>query len=454
MLKKLIIVSAIASVFVSVNAEALVSTKHTASCQTLGNQSSKYPEKKIKGFSSESLWKKMQTANQLMADGQKSQAKQILMEIRNDSKDSYALSVVNQYLARMAYDAGDFNGAVRYATDVINLDALPVEAILNMKKQLAYAYASKKDLNNGIKWLNQYMKQKIKPLTSDYKTLASFYGQNKQYKKAICPTYMALKGVKTSKDKESLYKNLFGFHYQLKDLNGSAKILSEMINFFPNEKKYWEQLFSIEYQRGNKLDALAVSELAYKKGFWTKEAEVKNLAALHGSTGSPYNAAVRFEEGLSKGIIANNQENLKILARFWDQAKADDKAISAYNRLTKVASTGKYFFRIGNIHFSRENYKEAISAFNSAIQKGNMKASDAGNSYLQMGAAKFYLGQEAAAIQALEKAKQYDVTKRSATSWQAFIREKQRVREAIKREAEELEAEVAAQAEAQASNND
>ncbi|WP_251359283.1 tetratricopeptide repeat protein [Kangiella sp. TOML190] len=448
MIRKLAIFTALASILsVSTTADALVSTKYTGSCQFLAKETGKYPEKKVKGFKSEATFKKMQNANQLMADGNKAQAKAILMEIKNSSSDSFTLSIVNQYLARLAYDAGNFNQAVQYARQVVELDALPVNAILSMKKQVAYAYVAKKDYKNAINWLKQYFDQVIKPPVSDYKMLAQLYYQDKQYKSAICPSYIALKKTSKAKDKEPLYKMLFGMHYRLKDLAGSAKILAEMINFYPNNKQYWEQLYSIEHQRGDTKAALAVSELAYQKGLWTTEKEIKNLASMHANNGSPYNAAARIEEGIKKGIVKSNVENLKLLARFLDQAKADDKAISAYRRLINTTGSGKYAFRIGNIHFSKEKYKEAISAFNEAVQKGGLSSSEAGNTYLQLGAAKFYLGQEAGAIQALNKAKNYEQTRKSATSWVGFIQEKQRIRELMKKDAAELEAEVAAETE-------
>ncbi len=434
-------------IFYSFEATALVSTKYTGSCSALAKESGKYPEKKVKGFKSEATYKKMQNANQLMADGNKAQAKVILEQIKNSSSDAFTLSVVYQYLARMAYDAGNFSQAVNYAGKVVELDALPVNAILSMKKQVAYSYYAKKDYSNAINWLKQYFAQVINPPVSDYKALAQLYYQANNFRSAICPAYIALKKTTKKKEKEPLYKMLFGLHYNLKDLSGSAKILTEMVNFWPANKKYWEQLFSIEYQQGNQLNALAVSELAYKKGIWSTEKEIKNLASLHANNGAPFTAAKRLEDGIKKGVVKSNLENLKLLARYWDQAKADEKAIASYKRLASLSGSGKYHYRIGNILFSKERYNEASKAFLDAVNKGGLSNTEAGNSYLQLGAARFYLGQENSAIAALEKAKNYKKTERNATSWVTFIREKQKIREQLRKDAEELEAEVAAEAE-------
>lgn len=437
-MKKLIICTALFGILSSGVTQALVSTKYTGNCRSLAKESGKYPEKKVKGYKSESTFKKMTQVNQLMADGKKSQARAILNEVKASSSDSFTLSVVHQYLARLAYEANNFNQAVQHARKVVELDALPVNAILGMKKQVAYAYVAKKDYNSAIGWLKQYFDQVIKPPVSDYKTLAQLYYQAGQYRNAICPVYIALKKTTKKKDKKPLYKMLFGMHYQLKDLEGSAKVLTEMINYWPNDKKYWEQLFSIEYQRGNQLGALAVSELAFQKGLWTTEKEIKNLASLHANNGSPYRAAVRLENAMKKGVVAKNLENLKLIARYWNQARDRKKAITAYTNLSSSSNTGKYDYKIGNIYFDQEKYKEAIQYYTKAVNKGNMNGTESGYAFLQMGAAKFYLGQENAALSDLNKAKNYDKTRKNATSWIAFISEKQKLRAQIEKDAQQM----------------
>ncbi|NVJ65092.1 MAG: hypothetical protein HWE16_01290 [Gammaproteobacteria bacterium] len=426
-------------------AQAL-STKYTGSCSVLAKETGKYPDRKVSGFKNPATFKKMTTANQLMADGQKAQAKAILMEIKNSSSDKFALSIVNQYLARLAFEDNNFNQTVQYAKEVVQLDALPVKSILQMKKQVAWAYLGKKDFKNAISWMQQYFDQVINPPVSDYKALAQLYYQDNNFRSAICPAYIALTKTTKKKDKESLYKMLFGLHYNLKDMAGSATILSEMINYYPDNKKYWEQLFSIQYQRGKEADALAIYELAYKKGLWTTAKEYKNLASMHSNSGAPMVAAKVLEEGFSKGVVPKNLENLKLLARFYDTAKERDAAIKTYDQLSGLSNSGEFAYKIGLNYYEEEKYQQAIKYFQEAIRKGNLKSVDRGYSYLQMGAAQFYLGNESAAIAALNKAKDIDKTRKNATSWIAFIRQKQDIREQLKKDAEALEAEVAAEA--------
>ncbi len=426
-------------------AQAL-STKYTGSCSVLAKETGKYPDRKVTGFKNPATYKKMEVINQQMADGQKAQAKASLLEIKSSSSDKFALSIVNQYLARLAFEAENFNQTVQYAREVVNLDALPVKAILSMKKQVAWAYLGKKDYKNAISWMKQYFDQVIKPPVSDYKALAQLYYQDNDFKNAICPAYIALSKTTKSKDKESLYKMLFGLHYNLKDMAGSATILSEMINYYPDNKKYWEQLFSIEFQRGKEDTALAIYELGYKKGLWTTAKEYKNLASMHSNSGAPLVAAKVIEEGFTKGIVPKNLENLKLLARFYDSAKERDAAIKTYDQLSGMSNSGEFAYKIGLNYFEEEKYQQAIKYFQEAVRKGNLKSVDRGYSYLQMGAAQFYLGNESAAISALNKAKGIDKTRKNATSWMAFIKQKQDIREQLKKDAEALEAEVAAEA--------
>ncbi len=434
-----------------------LSTKYTGNCSILAKESGEYPKRQVSGFKNPGAYKKVTTANQLLADGgaaNKAQAKALLLEVKNSSSDKFALSVVNQYLARFAFEANDFNKTVQYAKEVVNLDALPVNSILQMKKQVAWAYLGKKDYKNAINWMKQYFEQVIKPPVSDYKALAQLYYQDNDFRNAICPAYIALNKTTKIKEKESLYKMLYGLHYRLKDMNGTVNVLTEMVGHYPNNKDYWNQLFSIHYQKGDQASALAVSELAYQKGIWKKESEYKNVASLHANNGAPLRAAERIQEGFQNGIVPKSEENLKLVARYLYAAKERDKAIQAYKNVSAVSSKGEYSYRIGNMYFDMEDYQNAIKYFQQAVNKGGLKPVERGNAYLQIGAGQFYLGNENAAIQALQKAKNVDRVRKNATSWIAYIKQKQEVRELLRKEAEAVEAEVAAEkAEAEARVN-
>ncbi len=434
--------------------EAAFNTKYTGNCPTLGKESGEYPEKKVTGYPLASIYKKMTQANQLLSEGSDPQAFAIINEVKNSTEDPFTLSVVYQYLAREAFDKEQFSKAVDYAQKVVNFDALPVNTILQMKKQVAWAYIGKKDFKSAIRWMKQYFDQVIKPPVSDYKALAQIYYQDKDYRNAICPLYIALNKTSKIKDKESLYKMLFNAHYLLKDLSGSSKILSEMINYYPSKKDYWNQLYSIYYQMGDQNSALAVNELAYQRGLWSKESEIKNLASLHANVGSPLRAAERLEDGVKSGLVPRNEENLKLIARYLDQAKERSKAIQAYKNLSNLSSKGVYAYKIGNNYYDVEDYNNAIKYFTEAVNKGGLKNIERGNAYLQMAAAHFYSGNENAAINALEKAKSTEQVRKNATSWIAYIKQKQEIRELLRKDAEALEAEVAAEkAEAEARVN-
>lgn len=444
MIKKKLLVALVVALAPLGQAEA-VSTKYTNACTPLAQETGKYPEKKVRGYPLESIFKKMTLANQLMSEGQKVEALALINEVKNSTDDKFTLSVVYQYLARDAYEKDDFALAVKHAEKVVELDALPVSAILQMKKQVAWAYLGNDDVKSAINWMKQYFAQVINPPVSDYKALAQLYYMDKDFTSAICPLNFALNKTTDKKDKEALYKMLFGSHYTLNDLDGSIKILSEMVGHYPEKKQYWNQLFSIYYQKGDQQSSLAVSELAFQQGLWTKESEVINLASMHSNLGSPLRGAETLEKGIASGVVTKTEKNLKMLARFLDSAKEREKAIDAYKDLSSISKQGTYDYRVGVIYFETEDYRDAIKHFQAAVRKGGLKEVERGNAYLQMGAAQFYIGNENAAINALNRAKDVARVRSNATSWVAFIKEKQRIRELLRQDAEALEAEVAAE---------
>ena len=108
------------------------------------------------------------------------------------------------------------------------------------------------------------MKKSVKDDARAYILLSVMYAEKGDYRKAVCPAYFA---VKTEKKPKSQYYNLLLVsHYELKDMNGSANILKEMVTYFPEEKNYWRQLSTLYLSMDKVKESLALMEMLYLKG--------------------------------------------------------------------------------------------------------------------------------------------------------------------------------------------
>ena len=420
----------LATSFILANtAQALPSTKYTASCKLLAPKEGKYDNSKVPTITSQSAFKKLTAANQAYADGNFAEATTILKDIIATSGDSaaqarahYILGLVYQQQDKLAQASAELQKA-------LNTKMMGPQNEAGIKQALAYLAAGQGKDREALKWLQDYFTDVINPPASAYAALAQGYYKLDELQNSICPAYLALKEGSTAK--KALYGMLFAAHYRLKDMNGSEVVAKEMINLFPEDKNTYSNLFAVYGQQQKEKDMLALAELAYLNGIWLSESNYKQLSALYANNDIPLLAAERLEEGMTKGIVKPTENLWSNVATNYSVAKEREKSIAAYGKASQYSDSGKYLYKIGNIYYDQEKYEQAISKYKEALDKGNLKDNEKGYSYLWMGISQFRLGQVSNAIASLNRAKSFKDTATNAGQFLNYVNDLERQRRAM-----------------------
>ncbi|HFB65573.1 MAG TPA: tetratricopeptide repeat protein [Aeromonadales bacterium] len=452
----IMVLASFSTVVSAVESKLRVSTKFTQQCKTLGitkEQFKALPKRRVKA-NSPLFVKKLTRAQEYMGDEKFTEALEILIPMQEKYKDKpYALAQVYQITSYIYAAKSEYKKSVDLLIKSIKLKQLPYRAEQTMLLRVAQLYSALEDYKNMLKYTLEWLKHAVNPDSSSYETLASAYIQNQQLNKAICPLYLSLKTwypeeqrkekaylAKVQKAKEenqpppppreakhpkkAWYTLLFSMHYRLKDLDGAVNVMKAGLHHYPTDKNLWTQLGAVYAQKEDYKNATAIMDLAYRQNLLTKDSEYRYTASNYTYVNVPYRAAIIMEDGLRKGIIANEMKNWRATAGYWQQAQEGLNSAKAYDKAGALGDTGKYYINEGDVYAQMEKWNSAIKAYRSALNKDKLKNNEEGRALLNMGIAYFNIGDYSNAIKTLRKATKFKKQKRSAKQWMTYAQAK------------------------------
>ncbi|TQV75444.1 tetratricopeptide repeat protein [Aliikangiella marina] len=401
---------------------AVPKTDLTKSCKSLVNPNFQIPKAPIRGMP-EKIYKRQTRALEQMAEGNYNEAIEMLQRIFDNTGDNYIKAVVSMNLAsayaqQNNYDASlpHFENALQYGEG--NLQYEQLQAVRLNTASLSYSVGKKANAARLAKeWLAKSNKEDPKP----YILMAVMAAEDGKYREAVCPAWNAVRVEK--KPKKQYHNLLLVAHYELKDLAGSAKILKEMVNYFPEEKSYWRQLSTLYLSMDRVKESLALMEMLYLKGGFETENDYKTLSALFAYQEIPYRSAEILEEGMDKGLVKPEVKNWKSIAANYRVSKEVDKAIVAYGKTAEADKDGEEFVTQAELYLEKESYRDSIKALDKALAKG---VKDKGRVLFTKGSAQANLGQCKTAIRTLEDATKYKNWRKRANAWIAYVKDREK----------------------------
>ena len=395
-----------------------VQTKLTASCKPIKPQVDITQSKRKIQLPQESTYKAMQKSQDPIGREAYDEALAILLPVieRTDSRP-YDNAWVRTQVSFIYASKKQWNKAIEHSRAAIAHEVLTETQELQIRNNMMYFYLADENHAKALEAALDYFKYAPSPSADNFALLASVFFAADKKREAVCPMKQAMDMTDTPK--KSWYDFMYGLHAELNDFEGATDILMEALPRYPDTKIYWQQLPQLLLKLRRDPEALAVMELAEKRGMLEKESEYKNLAALYGQFDVPYKAAEVLSGALKKGVIKPEEKIWKQTGQNWSLAKEYKKAIDAYGEAAKFASDGTYYQYQGEIYSELEQWKEASAAFNSALEKGGLK--DPGRVYLNLGIAQYNTGNTNAALSTLEKAIKYEKARGHAAQWIQFI---------------------------------
>ncbi len=367
-------------------------------------------------------YKELTEIQELMGAGDlktaENRLKTLLDDVEEDTLDQ-ALTFQTLGYALMAQE--DFEAAIDYFKKSLALDRLPEKAVFSVGYMVAQLHAALGEFDEALTFAEEWFGKIESPKPDQYIFMANIYAQNERY--AESAPYAEKAVSLAEKPKESWYQLLTANYFELERYPEAADALKRMVQRWPDNSAYWEQLASVYVVMENEQRALAVLKLAFDSGVLEKESTIRSMIQLAVMEGIPEHGGRLLQSALAEGLVPEEESYLEMLAQAWMNAREYEEAIVAYKRMAEVIGSGDPWMKIANVHIEDAKWEKAEAAVKQAL---NAELENRGKAWLLLGIAHSEQGEFEAGRDALRKAQAFDETERSATSWLRYAEDMKR----------------------------
>ncbi|MDX1443487.1 MAG: tetratricopeptide repeat protein [Gammaproteobacteria bacterium] len=377
-------------------------------------------------FMSPGVYKRISRAYEDIEAGNYSEAVEELEDLISDIEDSpYEKAVALQTLGYVYINQEKWRQAAQYLQAAYDLDAFPPEPEKQVVYALAQIYSQLEEYDKTIRLMNLWFKGKAeKDVPPDaYIILANAYSAKNQFQQAYPWVRKAVQAA--PKPKKDWLNLQLAVQFELGKFGEAAETLEILIANWPDEERYWQQLSGVQLELNRDAAALATLALAYEKDFLEKEDEYLNLARLYMLNEVPYKGAMVLDKALEEGNVEKTQKNYELLSQALIQAREYKEGIAALGEAAEFSDDGELYLRQAQLYTSIADWEGAMEAAKRAVEKGNMEPKKTGQAWLVRGTAAAEAKQFDAAVEAFNKARGYEDTRKQATQWLSFVRTEQ-----------------------------
>ena len=359
------------------------------------------------------------------------EALNILNGLAGRETPDYDRATVLEIRAIVRYQLDDINGAISDYAEVLRLDVLNRERESNIRRTIASLYYQQERFDETIRFMTEYIDGSGGEATAnDYFILAGAYYQKGDYRNARRP---AERTIELDDQRKKQYYDFLNSIYNELNLQAErGELLETMVEYFPNEASYWEQLSGSYSQAGREQDAFSTLWAAYRAGLLSEEDKIIALAQYYYQLDNPYPGAVMLSREMEAGNVRRNLNNLKLLSQLWAAAREQDRAIAILTEAAPQSGSGDLYYQLGQSYSADEQWQEAINALRQALAKGGLDGRDQGQIYLLIGNAYQGIDDESAegrrrALEAYQQATRFSSSRAQAQAYINYIRQVQQV---------------------------
>jgi tetratricopeptide (TPR) repeat protein len=369
--------------------------------------------RKSGGSMSESVYKAVQGASELISKQKSAEAIDKLAKLV-DSGNDYEKAVVSYNLGFAYSSRNDLPNAAKSFARALELNSLPQSQHDQLQFNLGQLYIVAGRFGEGIATLQAYIAESCTPPSAEaHLFLANALSQNKQYAEARAQIDQAL--AKAKEPKESWLQLKLAINYEMKDFKACAQSLVQLIGLVPHKPEYWKQLSAMFMELKQDTEAVAVLALAERQGFIAKPNEIKNLYSVYMMLDLPFKAGLLVQEAIEQRKLPADETYLEAVANAWINARETARAEATLKKLASMADRGDYHYKLGAMYGDEERWSDSKSALEKALQKGGLKRT--GEAWMRLAVAHYSLKDNRAAIAALQKAINYDESRKQAAEW-------------------------------------
>ena len=306
------------------------------------------------------------------------------MAKRSDRLKPYARALVFQLLGHLESSRERYPEALDYLEKCLAEDAMPYEAQISTRFNVAQVYLVIDRYAEAVRSLNLWFEEADSPNSIAYYLLAVSYYQLGEIESALPPAEKAVAIATTPQ--ESWLQLVAGLYFETAAWEKAIDPLEQLVTRY-SKKSYWVQLSALYAQQDRAEEALAVLQLAYTQELLERDAELTQLAKLYLHHGLPLRAALVLEKGLADDVVESNTESWELLANSWLLAREHERAVEPLAEAAGLAEDGDLYVRLAQVYLERDEWGLASKALENAVKKAGLR--DSGHVNLLLGIA-FY----------------------------------------------------------------
>lgn len=348
-----------------------------------------------------------------------------LIDRRGDSMKDFDKASVLQIRGTTHVNLNNMDSALEDYAAALRLDALPEEQENRLRFNMAQLNFIDERYEEAIRLFEQWMQADVEVTHLAYFMLGASYYYLDQNQRALEPIRQA---IEKAPEPDRRYYELLNIVYsRLGMLPERARLLEEMVGFWPDRLNFWKQLSSVYLEQDEQFKSFAALEAAYVNGLLESESDLVVLAQYYSTFDNPHRGARLLEREMEDGRVERTVDHLELLSQLWSQAREHGKAIPVLREAARKSDEGVLSFRLGQSLLADENYGDAESALETALEKGGLDDSMTAQAWMLLGTARFNQAdpgdreQREDADRAFARAEQFSSTRQQASDWRNYI---------------------------------
>lgn len=341
----------------------------------------------------------------------------VILEGARTSSD-FDRAFVDRYIGQMNIGLDDAK-ALDYLKRAAAPDILSFADQSQLLEIIAQLYLNSEQYQRSIDAYQAWMHFTGEEKHDVYYRIAAAYQQLNQFDRVLEPVNKAI--ALSSEPREGYYTLKFASLYEGQQIPQAVAVLEEMVQIFPESAQWWFYLgntYQLQEQYEKALSALRVANLL---GYIETQSHFQMLGQMFANNEMQFKAADTFDKQMKAGVITESRQLLLATASNYQAAREYAKAAEFYGKLGQKENDAEAFRRQGEAYLSIQRYRDAVTAFNRALE---LNVDNAGRVHMSLVSAHFYQEQYPQALAAVTQARRDSSLSRQARSWENYIREK------------------------------
>lgn len=371
------------------------------------------------GQMSESFYRRLARAHELLDEDNLSEALDGLDRIRPDRLGDYEAAQLYQTYGFIYSQLEREEEAFAAFEKCLELDALPTFVQQGIVYSVAGYYAGKERYEESNQTLLRWFRYEAEPLADAYILMGANFAQREMMREAL--PYVVRANQLAEEPNENWRGLQLAIHNELGQYPQAIELLKENIAIWPYRLRFYQVLSAFYMETNDDGGALAALTIPWHKGMLVEESDIVTLARLNLYLENPVRAGEVLSEGMERGHVEETAGNLRLLLNSWTMAREVSAALETIDKLAQISEGGEYYHRKAMLLNESGEWDGVVESCRLALDKGGLERP--GEVWVLQGVALAELQRFDEAQESFENAKRTgnDDIRRNANAWIGYV---------------------------------